>query len=442
MSLLVRLAFRNVRSHWKQSLAALISVTTGFIAFSLFDGYLRDGYRSMSELYENLDMLGDVIIEKEGASAPEGRSHPWDWALDAENQKQIQEFLSSQQEKIIGFSRFLKIDGSVDTPTTNFVFYGFGYDVKGGSLIQGRWKWNTYWGKPLNEQPDYSSHMLIGRRLGQNLGCLPEKLGDLSHYFFDLELHPQERPFNCKDQTFQLTSVTERGQVNAIDMYVSGMYDQGLKEFDERLVVLPLEAAQSLFDTDKVNYYTVKLKNSDMIPGFVNQFNETFKNNNSKLTVTPWKQHAFGDVYRRVKDLLDVDRAFVISIIIFVGCMSVFNTLVKIIKERTFEIGMLRSLGFKPDFIKRLFILESVFLSWLGCIAGIFFSIVLSVFINKMEYSYPSGLFSFESPLRIQINVMTYLYGVLMMTGLSIVASYIAIRKPSQSVIAQTLVHV
>jgi putative ABC transport system permease protein len=431
-----------VRSHWKQSLAALISVTTGFIAFSLFDGYLRDVYRGMTELNENLNMLGDLIIEKEGASAPEGRSHPWDWALNVSQQKQIQEFLKLQNDKVLGFSRFLKIDGSVDTPTTNFVFYGFGYDVQGGSLIQGRWKWNTYWGRPLVEQNDFSSHMIIGRRLGQSLGCLPENLGDLSHYFFDFEMHPQFRAFECEDQDFQLTSVTEKGQVNAIDMNVSGMYDQGLKEFDERLVVLPLEAAQNLFDTDKVNYYTLKLKNSGLVAEFVKKFNEHFKSMDAKITATSWQLHEFGDVYRRTKDLLDVDRTFVISIIIFVGCMSVFNTLVKIIKERTFEIGMLRSLGFEPGFIKKLFILESVFLSWLGCLVGIFLSITLSVLINKLEYSYPSGLFSFESPLRVEVSAMTYVYGILMMTGLSVVASYIAIRKPSQSVIAQTLVHV
>ena len=67
MRLLFLLAYRNVKNHWKQSLAALISITTGFIAFALFDGYLLDLYRGLTELNENIEMRGDLII-----SEPEG----------------------------------------------------------------------------------------------------------------------------------------------------------------------------------------------------------------------------------------------------------------------------------------------------------------------------------------------------------------------------------
>jgi putative ABC transport system permease protein len=442
VSLLIRLAYRNVKNHWRQSLAALISVSTGFTAFALFDGYLLDVYRAMTEMTETLDMRGDVIIERVGASEPEGRSHPWDWALSADDQTNITKYLADKNSKVLAYSRFLKIDGSIDTSETSFVFYGFGYDIKGGSLIQGRWHWNTYWGKPLVEQSDYSQFMVLGRRLSQYIGCLPDQLGNLSKYFLDLELRPIERPFQCVDKSFQLTTVTEKGQVNAIDMAVSGIYDQGFREFDERLVVLPIEAAQNLFDTDKVNYFAVKLKEGVSINQFVEDFRNSFNASAVKLNIEPWQTHVFGDVFRRTKSLLDVDRAFVISIIIFVGCLSVFNTLVKIIKERTFEIGMLRSLGFESSFIKKLFVLEAIFLSWLGCIIGIILSIILSILINKIEITYPSGLFSYDIPLRIMIQISTYWFGLLMMTGLSVVAAFIAIRKPSQGVIAQTLIHV
>lgn len=441
MDLLTRLAYRNVKNHWKQSFAALISVTIGFIAFSLFDGYLLDGYRGITEFFENIHLYGDLIIEHNGASSPEGRTHPWDWALNSEEQKQIAKYLESQNTKILAYSRFLKIDGSVDSQDNSFGFNGFGYEVNPGDKILGRWNWNTYWGKPLIQQSNPNSMMIIGRRLGQFLNCLPDELEHMNRYLLDLEYHPTDRPFTCVGSSFQLTSVTEKGQVNALDLSVSGLYDEGFKEFDERFVSMPLETAQALFDTDKVHYYTLKLNKGFDKRTFIQNFREYFKTVNPEIVIEDWKLHPFGDVYRRTKSLLDVDRTFVISIIIFVGCLSVFNTLVKIINERTFEIGMLRSLGFTPAFIQKLFILEAVFLSWLGCFWGIIISFLLSTLINYLEISYASGLFSFDSPLRIQLEFLTYIQGFIMMTCLSLLAAYIAVRKPSKAIIAQSLIH-
>jgi hypothetical protein len=62
--------------------------------------------------------------------------------------------------------------------------------------------------------------------------------------------------------------------------------------------------------------------------------------------------------------------------------------------------------------------------------------------INNLEITYPSGLFSYDIPLHIKIQFDTYCSGILMMTSLSAIAAFIAIRKPSQSCIAQTIIHV
>ncbi len=441
MILLLKLAFRNAISHWKQSLSALISVAAGFIAFALFDGYMRDIFTIINQLYGNIEMYGDYIIEHENANKPEGRSHPWDWALDIKAQNMINDYFKTHESEIFAYSRFLNIEGSIDTNNSSFVFIGYGYDILEGAKLKGKWKWNTYWGKPLHEIKDNYTTMLMGRRLGQFMGCLPEKLDEMKKYFIDLELHPLQRPFTCENETFQLTTVTEKGQINATDLSVAGLYDQGFKEFDERYVVMPLETAQQMYDTQKVNFYTLKLKSDVDKNIFANQFQNYLMSIGSTIKIIDWRQHSKGSIYRQTLSLLETDRTFVITIIIFVGCLSIFNTLIKLIKERTFEIGMLRSLGFLPQFIRKLFILESILLSWIGCIWGIILSFIIAIIINKSEITYPSGLFSFESPLRIEINFMTYVNGVLLMTLLSIIAGFIAIRKPSSQTIANSLIH-
>ncbi len=440
-SLFIRIAFRNVKVYWRQSLAAIISVVAGFVAFVIFEGYLLDIYRAYTDFNERLEMYGDLIVEREGAATVEGRSDPWDYSLTAGDQAIVHEFLKKNSTKIEAAGRFLKMSGSIDTSTSSMVVQGIAYDVNEAAQLRGRWKWDTYWGKPLQESEAPDRQILIGMRLAKKLGCLPEKISGLEHYMLDLEDHPLNRPFLCGDEEFQISSMTEKGQINALDLSISGIQDKGFLELDSRYLVMPLPAAQKLFDTDKVSYFAVKLKNPSDLRAILKDFNEHITVKAPQLRMIPWKEHPFGELYNRSMSLLDVIRNFLISIIIFIGAMSVFNTLVKLVKERTQEIGMLRSLGFRTLQIRQLFLFESIFLSWLGCFMGSVIALLISLFLNKVKFTYPSGQFSFESPFLIKIAPASYLYGFSLMTFIAILACWIAVRNPSKENVAKLLLH-
>lgn len=482
-------ALRNLKSYWKQSIAAMISVMAGFMAFVIFEGYLQNIYDVYKTFNTNVEMYGDLIIEKKDAFELEGRAEPWDYALNETEQTLIQNILIQLSPRIETTVRFLQITGSLDTSSSSTTFQGLAYDVNNAALMRGPWKWDTYWGKPLNESTSPNDQMILGLRLAQKIGCLPEVIPGLKKYSIEVLKRPEARPFLCENEDFQLSAMTESGQMNAFDLSVSGIQDVGFVDRDSRYIVLSLPTAQKLFNTKKVSYYSVRLKHDTNQNLFIQDFETLLKNQRlslraqetqktplppqtkpydqdtptkspttstseeiltdrsstlkimSPITITPWEKHFFGILYQKTLSLLNVIRNFLISIVVFVGSMSVFNTLVKLVKERTPEIGMLRSLGFLPRQIRALFFLESLFLSWAGCIIGTVLSLIVSLIINQLEITYPSGQFSTESEFIIKISASSYIYGFLLMTIISLLACKIATSQPSKSNIAHLLTH-
>ncbi len=74
---------------------------------------------------------------------------------------------------------------------------------------------------------------------------------------------------------------------------------------------------------------------------------------------------------------LDMISLIAVMILFFVILIGVLNTLRMTIRERTREIGTIRSIGMQKEDVKISFIMETFYLTFLGCTAGIILSIGL-----------------------------------------------------------------
>jgi putative ABC transport system permease protein len=407
MKSLFKIALRNVLLHWRKSLAAIISLAAGLVSIVLFQGYMDDVQRMYIETFRSRMMYGDVIIEHKELRNPEGRAEPWKFAVTPEDQKFIDEFLNSYSDKLIASSRFLQISGVVTNGRTSPIFRGYGYDVKNGEAIRyPDWSWNTLYGQPLDPNNPYGA--VIGQSLGKYLGCAPvrkEKIMDAVAGY-----KPEDRPFECDTKSIQLNITTPEGQLNAIDVEIGGMIDVLYKDIDDKFVAIPLPAAQELMNTQTVSYYTAKLKDLSNLPDFLNDFNQRAEKANLGYRMVRWQDHIIGDMYKRTMSLLGVFRNFVMTIIIAIATLSIFNTMMKIVKERTREIGTLQSLGFVRTKIVFIFVVEAVILSVLGGAIGSVIAAIATIGVNSIGLVYKAGILVEPVPLRILIN--PNLYGI------------------------------
>ncbi len=439
MRAILRMAWRNVAKNWRHSLAALLSMTAGFVALGLFEGYISDLRERYGEVYRVRGMLGDLIIERRGAHDA-GLSDSWAYVLGSEDQAFLDEHLAASGE-VETRVRFLELSGMVTNGKTSTVFVGRGHDVAEGRAMRGEtWAWDVQAGKPLFAASAGADVILVGQGLGRMLDCRAEP-GARRH---DADGHPVavEHPFSCKRSRVQLSTATQSGQLNAVDPEIAGITEVALKGLDLRFVSMSLPLAQRLAGTQAVTRYTVKLRDRARAPAFAQRLRAEAARRGLALEVVPWQQHPVGAIFTRGLELLGVFRNFVMLVVVVVAGMSVFNSMAKAVSERVREIGTLRSLGFLRRDVVLLFTSEAAILAALAVAIGVAILGPLVWLIGRAGISYKAGLLAEAITLEVAYVPTTYLVAAGFLGGIAVVAAFLAARRAVWMKIPDALGHV
>jgi len=432
---IIKIAARNVLLNWRHSLAALLSISAGFVALSLFRGYMADVKSMYEETFFRRGMLGHVLVERRGAQSL-GLHDAWKGSLDKSHQDFLEDFLARHSEQVVARTRFLQVSGTVSNGRTQTIFAGYGYDVGQGARMRGdQWRWNTVAGKPLDQSSGDS--ILIGKSLGSVLDCRPKSkerfLTGTGGYA------PVDRPFECQVPQLQMSVTTFAGQVNAMDAPVIGMVDAIFKEIDDKFVSMPLETAQRLMDTQAVSYYGIELKDPTLAAEFMNTLMHEAAVAGLDLEARRWQDHPFGEMYVKTMELLGIFRNFVVAVILAIAGLSVLNTLVKLVMERTRETGMMRSIGFNRSQITRMFTVEAIFLAALGNLIGLGLAICASWALNRAGILYKAGMLSEPVPFRIGYELGIYAQSSLFLFVIAVGAALLPARRSASLPIPEAL---
>lgn len=435
-----RIAFRNVKNNWRHSLSALLSISAAFVSLVLFDGYIDDLKSMYQDSFENRSMLGDLIIEKPEIHQKAGLAEPWKFLITDEEQAQVQNFFEENKSLVKERVRFVNFQGMVTNGLQSSIMLGRGVDIVEGEKVRGKnWSWNTTYGKPLHvANSEYT--VLLGHGLAKKMGCSWVKAKDFYSYSGGYE--PIERAFDCPNYDLQISGMTADGQLNALDVNVVGLVDAGYRDIDDRYLATSIETAQMLTNSKSVNMITVKLTDKSKREKFMELFNARFSDSIPALKIMPWVKHSVGETYIKTLELMAIFRNFVVVVILIISVLSVINTLIKIIKERSREIGTLRSIGFKARQVVRMFIYETLMLSFLGTMIGFFVSVILTLLLNSLQIRYKAGMLSEPVLFKINFAVGGYANAFFVLLFVSLLASLYSTRQELKKKIIENFNHV
>ncbi len=429
----IRIAFRNLSRHWRRSLAAILSIASGFMALNLFEGYIADAENLFDITYSQRLMYGDILIQRKDAF----QNGMWD-----DGTHQISSLELEQLEKILNEFpeitnrvRFLNMNGLITNGQTTSVFAGLGYDIEAGHQMRlPSWEWNTVAGRPLDGRADAA---VIGQGLGRILDCVPTQKFKL----FQAKggYTAENRPFRCRESRLQLSVTNLSGQINATTVAVEGIVDAVYSEIDNRFIAIPLAKAQVLVGTDGISYYATRLKDHSQSKAFVGRLNDRLARASLNLNSMHWKDHPYGDIYVRSMIFLNVFRLFTLAVVLVVVTLSVVSTLIRLVQERTREIATLRSLGFKSRQVLILFFLESIFLAALGNFSGAVGTWVLAAIANTANIYYKIGILAEDVPFHIILPLTQFVFSALVLTVLTIGATVVATRRSLRMKITEGL---
>ena len=155
--------------------------------------------------------------------------------------------------------------------------------------------------------------------------------------------------------------------------HVVGIYESH-NVFENGAVVIPLKELQRLMDRQgKVTGFSLILDNPRNVEE-VQEIRRKIEALAPGLSALPTADH--------VKSITEIRLAkgmawLTSCIALFIGFFGMMNTMVMSVHERMHEIGILRALGWRVLRIIRMIVLESVFLSTLGALAGMLGAVAL-----------------------------------------------------------------
>ncbi len=146
---------------------------------------------------------------------------------------------------------------------------------------------------------------------------------------------------------------------------IVGVFQSGYYEYDTTMIIIPLRAVQILSYTgDTVTSLEVFLDDvysANKVAGQIQM-----KTNMSTRT--------WGDLNRNLLAALSLEKTVMIlvfSLIVIIAGFVVWVILNMLVKEKTRDIGIMRSMGFSSKNIMRIFMLEGLFLGSFGIVVGL-----------------------------------------------------------------------
>lgn len=164
-----------------------------------------------------------------------------------------------------------------------------------------------------------------------------------------------------------LAEETPVGMVQKVQSFkVSGIFDSGMYEFDAKFVYIHLAWAQRIFGLgDSITGLEVKV--SDVM-----QAREIARRLERKLGY-PYRVRDWMEMNRNLFSALKLEKLLVfivLTIIVFVAALNIFNLLYMVVQDKKRSIAILRAMGASTSDILKVFMIQGLIIGLVGSLLG------------------------------------------------------------------------
>ncbi len=408
----MKLAVRNILRNKRRSMVTLLAIGVGFAAISLFRGYVSNVYFGLRTSAIRGEGLGHLTIYKSGW-LEKGKLDPERYMFSRAEIEKVVNLVQAKKEVVLATPQ-IQVTGIVSNGTISTIFIAQGVVPKDDKTIKGSWVlFRPIKGEGLDEKKAYGVEMAQ----------------DLAKY---LNLTPGS------DGVVMATTLS--GQMNAMDIQVSGVYDSGSDATNDKFMRFTYPFAQSLVDTQGAERIVVLLddwgKTEQMRRRLLAELNQA----GLSCEIKTWNELSL--FYSKVRGMFDMIFMFIFSIVLVIVVMSTVNTMGMAVLERTREIGTLRALGLKRRGVSMLFALEGGLLGLFGSLIGVILHTSAWAVIRTFSPTYtPPGI---STPVPLIVDLVPQVLAVLMLSliGLSLLAAIIPARRAARQNVVDALGHV
>ena len=196
-----------------------------------------------------------------------------------------------------------------------------------------------------------------------------------------------------------------------IKLIIRGIFKTGYYEYDSNLVILTLTTMQILSEKgEAVTEMGINVKNPQKLENQLKSVNEKaaiFGNNN--LGIYSWSE-----LNQNLLSAVKFEKFVLVSILsllIMIACFAVSVILNMIVREKTKDIGILKSIGYSNKNIRRIFTIEGLVIGISGMILASIMSPLVLLLLKKMFKIFMKTTYYLEElPLYISMKEIILIY--------------------------------
>ncbi len=251
----------------------------------------------------------------------------------------------------------------------------------------------------------------IGSRLAQNLGA---QMGQRITI-----INPQGRP-------------TPFGTVpREISYEIVAIFEVGVYDYDKAFVVMPLENAQTLMLAgDDVGIIELKTDDPDNVNEIIAPLLPKIE---SKALIVDWRQ-----MNSSLFETLAVERVamfVVLSIIVLVAVFNILSSLIMLVRAKTRDIAILRTMGATRKSLLRIFMTVGVLIGTAGTAAGLILGFTFLFFrqsvVTAIQFVTGQNVWDPEIRFLTELPSRTDPFEVMMIILLALLFSFLATLYPA-----------
>ena len=214
------------------------------------------------------------------------------------------------------------------------------------------------------------------------------------------------------------------------DYVVTSVFSSGLSDFDGNVIFMPIKEVLPLFGvTEEEIRVEIFLKS----PEKIELIKEDIQNLFSEHYVYSW-----ADLNKSFFAALKVERNvmfIILTLIIIVAAFNIISGLTILVKNKTKDIALLRTIGVSRKSIVKIFFLTGFLIGFFATIFGVIFGVLFSFYVEEIRelltFLFNIRLFPeevyFLSKMPSEINIVS----ILIISGFSLIITIFASLFPS-----------
>lgn len=194
-----------------------------------------------------------------------------------------------------------------------------------------------------------------------------------------------------------------------VEFTITGAFQSGFYDYDSAMIILPLRAVQIMCESEDIaTEINVKLKD-------IYTADKNAKEIKS-IIGDEYRTKTWGEANKNLLDALTLEKSvmlLLLSLIVIIACFVVGVILNTIVREKTRDIGIMRSMGFSSMNVMKIFLIEGTILGFIGIVSGVILSAILIYFLENYSMKLPLEIYYLEKlPFEISFKEISVIGGV------------------------------